>query len=368
MVYQAGRKLRQLSQRLYKQLAPTSGIGRDMALFRLSRALPGAPRNVARQIPERMDRLVGWVINQRIGDKGFTSLSLDKRECRVDRHMPLIGGGADDKTLGLALFDCEIRQGNSGSAFYLPNDTQNIQVLVNTLWNWNKDDGSASKRFKNLFLERPSFMNREYAMGERLHCADVPFYPAPAEYCHFMDLENTTGERLREAVRSQAEKWFNSRPQTYGGFEWTLEAIEGEFNYGAVGATPGIVLVPTPYCVAGPQSDVEMSALFLRPGLMPDGRGEVRTVGVRNGQFRSLAVVRDEYVFSALWTWAVSAPSFTPSTPSREIYEQSFRSRLNKKLARCGSNSRNEARETTVKRINASLRLTNPLAPRTAAD
>ena len=80
-----------VTAKTYEYIGAVSGIDRDLAIFKLGRAMPGHPKSIARKIPARMDRLIAYVIDQSYGDDDFTSLDLNKRSCRVDRTVPLIG-------------------------------------------------------------------------------------------------------------------------------------------------------------------------------------------------------------------------------------------------------------------------------------
>jgi hypothetical protein len=347
-----------VTAKTYEYIGAVSGIERDLAIFKLNRAMPGHPKSVSRKIPARMDRLIAYVIDQSYGDGDFTALDLNKRSCRVERTVPLIGGGYDDKTLGLAVFDCEVKHGNSGSAMYVPDDMENIQALMNTLWNWNEVGGRSGLSAKNLFLETPAFMKSEYGMAERLQCASIPGFAEPEELCTKLDADATTGAKLREALAAKAERWLQSLASGAGGVEWTLETVDGELSEGyfMTASNRAAALIPVPYCFTGEPQTATLRVPYFRLGLLSVGAGEARLVSEKEVSMRFARQSSGKTVVSAVWRdLNYERSRFRASREAAARHNELTGTYRTLEIPKCTYAARLEARQKAIDGVNAAI-------------
>jgi len=345
-----------VTQKIYEALGEISGLERDLAIFKLNRTMPAIPRKISRHIPERMDKLVAYVINQDYWDSDFTSLVLDKRTCRIDKTMPLFGGGADDKTLGLALFDCEIKPGNSGSAVYTPEDTSSIQALVNTLWQLGSVKNRTVEKIRGLFFEQPEFLQKNYGMAERLHCSTVPFQVAPTQLCQRVNFDVTVGQKFREALSFRVDQWFAALPAS-DPIEWTLEVAEGEVReWSALFETkPAVQLVPHPFCLRGEAAPVTVRMPLLRLGLLSVGAAEARMLSEDEITAQFLPLPGGALAMQLTKKRATShmQPTFTAAQTIKDRYQKITASSQRLQLPTCGPAARLEARLKAMDAVNA---------------
>lgn len=252
------------------------GIDRDISIFNLNVAMAAAPRSISRHIPEHMEEMVAFVINEGYSSD-HTAFVLDKRVCRTEKRVSLYAAGVDDKKVGLALFDCDIQRGNSGSGVYTKDDFTHIQALLNSVYAYSSAAGNTIGRLRALFIdEGPAYLSGQHAMAERIHCLDVPGFPAPLEKCAMADLKKTVGDPFREAVKKEAERWLSSRAAG-GDVQWTLEAFAGEIGFSLLGpAKQGAVLVPRPVCLNGNGGRINLEISYLQLGLQKDGLAVTR--------------------------------------------------------------------------------------------
>lgn len=253
--------------------------GRDVAIFKLDRVLPVQPARIAREIPSKIDSLEGYVINQNPEDSSFEKFVLEKRQCRVEKRVPPIGGGSDDRNVSLALFDCPIIPGNSGGAFFLPGDTTEIQVLVNSRWN------ILGNYLRQLFFDTPKFLKDSYAVAERIHCVEMPQLPPPKELCIHSDSMSAATNDFRAALIARMDQWFATQNNSNSVMEWTADFIEGEmanslsFSFSKSPEEPIIALIPKPFCIRGPiREDSIQASYFFKLGYGRTGEMETREI------------------------------------------------------------------------------------------
>jgi hypothetical protein len=243
-----------------------SGLDRDLAILTLGGSLPIEPRKIARKIPAKMDTLVGFVANRQARNR----YSLDKEVCKTIPKMALYGGGVNDQNTGLALFDCNIKKGNSGAAMFLRYQFDEIQVVVNTIWNARDSDDDIL--VQSLFLDLPSYFKSGYAMGERVHCQHIKGWSEPETNCLPVDFERTMNVPFRNALTVELVK--RVAKQNAGDIVWTTEAISVRTGNPAKNyPESAVILAPKPFCYRGGKGRIqELTFTYLRLGLYPDGR------------------------------------------------------------------------------------------------
>jgi hypothetical protein len=344
-------------RKTYDKKGEISGIDRDLAIFKLDRAMPGAPKNISRRIPDRMDRLIAYVIDQAYWDSDFQSFDLNKRNCNTKPRMALFAGGTEDKTLGLALFGCAVKQGNSGSAVYVPGDMQNIQGLINTVWTFSTTKSDEVEKVRALFFETPEFMKNDYGMAERLHCADVPDQAPPSEYCTRVDMEDSVGEKFRTAVRARLDQLLNSVAQGPGGIQWTFETIAGETDssYSRAVKFPTVLLIPVPFCIKSNATQASLSAPYFRMGLL-DGAGSEARLLYQDDLSLNMQARAGGLEIRSTWRRGESRP-FLPNLALRPRHTELTANFRSQDVPGCTPLSAGEARQAAIESVNRAVRI-----------
>jgi len=344
-------------RKTYDKKGAMSGIDRDLAIYKLDRAMPGVPKNISRHIPARMDQLISYVIDQTYWDTDFQSFDLNKRVCNTKPRMALFAGGTEDKSLGVALFGCTVKPGNSGSAVYVPGDMQNIQGLINTLWTFSTTNTDEVEKLRALFFETPEFMKNDYGMAERLHCADFPDQAPPAEYCTRVTMESSVAEKFRTAVRSRVDQLLNSVARGPGGIQWTFETIAGEMDSGYGGSTrfPAVFLIPIPFCTKSNVTTVSLNAPYFRMGLL-DGAGADARALYHDELSLGLQPRMGGLEIRSNWRRGTGRP-FSPSSVMRPRHAELTANYRSQDVPVCTQFSSTEARDEAMESVNRAIKL-----------
>lgn len=257
---------------IFRVKGKTSGLERDLAILKLGKSLPGKPRTIARKIPSQMDTLTGFVANH----SHSAHYTLDRRVCKTVPQMPLYGGGVKDENTGLALFDCDIKKGNSGAAMFLPGRLDEVQVVVNTVWKFEpgREDTSLLHSF---FLDLPGYFKLGYAMGERVHCQSIKGWNEPEANCPAVSFSKTVINPFRSAIATEMLK---RQAKQNGAIVWTTEvfSVRTADDYQNFRA-PAVILAPKAYCYRGGKSNSQDLAFsYYRVGLHADGHAGTKLV------------------------------------------------------------------------------------------
>lgn len=326
-----------------------SGLERDLAILNLSRSLSGRPRKIARKIPRQMETLTGFVAN-RASENHYT---LDKRECKTIPKMPLYGGGAADENTGIALFECDIKKGNSGAAFFVPGHLDEVQVVVNTVWKFGagKEDTDMLEAF---FLVLPSYFRRGYAMGERVHCQSIKGWHEPEGSCSPVDFEKTVSRPFRAAITAEVLK--RQKKQT-GSIVWTTEvfsvkAVDDAYNF----RRPAVVLAPRALCYRGGRNiPQELSFNYFRVGLYPDGHAGTKLMAEDRMSVSSSLTSSGNVRLVFVKNPVASARDFVFRDGDQEKFRALSSPGSVHQLPLCGNDPETEAAEIALKNLSDSL-------------
>ena len=236
---------------------------RDLAAWTLDSPMTEVtPRQVARSLPAHLDTLVAYVVNLDAGAEWETQFRIDRRECRTQARVALLDAGVEDRSSRLALFGCNLKPGNSGSALFVPGDLNHIQVVFNSIANF--DPGA--KRYGNIFdslfaAEVPDYLNKYFALAERVHCLEIPGQTRAESSC-------AKPKTFKEAVAPAVEELLAAhyqRVEISNGIVWGERALSTEVARGQVQA---VSFIPVPICVQtqpdAPVSGTESGSIQFR--------------------------------------------------------------------------------------------------------
>ncbi len=338
----------EISGRDFNVKGKQSGLDRDLAILRLKTKLDTAPRKISRTIPAKMDSLVTYVVNRGAGRAGY-DFNLEKRTCRTLKSMPLYGGGTEQNHVGLALLDCELRKGNSGAAAFLPDDLDEIQAVLNTVWKFTPDNDDY-RQVRGLFFDLPAYFNTGYAMAERVQCQPIAGQSAPDLLCPAVDFERTVGDPFRAAVAKEVEKRLAGMDPT-GDLIWTTEIFSVKMD----GSAPAVILAPKPFCVQSTKGRAQnLKVSYLKLGLMPDG--SARTAALSEDPLQVTVTGTDggnilvKYDRKSMHEGA-GAIHFKPG--DRIKYVQLASPSSIQRIPQCDADSFNEAKALSLKNIHA---------------
>lgn len=327
----------------------TSGLERDLAVLTLGHSLPGQPRRIARKIPAKLETLIGFVAN-RAFENHFV---LDRRVCKTIPKMPLYGGGVKDENTGLALFDCDIKKGNSGAAMFLSGLLDDIQVVVNTVWKFENghDDTNLLQAF---FFDLPSYFRVGYAMGERVHCQSIKGWNEPETNCGTVSFERTVSNPFRTAIAAELMK--RQSKQT-GSIVWTTEvfsvkAVDEFYNF----RRPAVILAPRALCYrGGKNTPQELSFSYYRVGLHPDGHAGTKLLTEDHMSVSSTMTDTGNVKLVFVRKPVASGRDFNFKDGDRERFVALASPSAVHRLPMCGENAESEAEAIALKNLSDSL-------------
>lgn len=165
------------------------GLGRDLSFWQLEKKFDGiVPRKFSRAVPKEMHELVAFVANSAPVPSDRPDLwdhfLIERRDCTTRDHASLQFGGVLDQSIGLSLYGCEIRRGNSGSPVFTNEDTSHVQAIINTVWNFSSEQTVAMLYDYQFLKSPPAYLSQLFAMAERVQCLSLPSEPSPASLCH----------------------------------------------------------------------------------------------------------------------------------------------------------------------------------------
>lgn len=330
---------------LFRVKGKTSGLERDLAILTLGRPLPGKPRTIARKIPAQMETLTGFVANHSYG----THYTLDRRDCKTIAQMPLYGGGVKDENTGLALFDCNIKKGNSGAAMFLPGHFDEIQVVVNTVWKFEtgKEDTSLLYSF---FLDLPNYFRSGYAMGERVHCQSIKGWNEPETSCPTVSFDKSVISPFRTAIAAEMLK---RQAKQNGSIVWTTEVFSVQTS--AVDQAfrrPAVILAPKAHCYRGGKNNSQDLAFsYYKVGLHPDGQAGTQLMMEDRMTVTSSLTESGNVKLIFAKRPVASNRDFTFKSGEREKFIQLASPSAVHQLPKCGDNAESEAEDIALKNL-----------------
>lgn len=345
----------QITGEYFKTKGRFSGLDRDLAVLQLAKDMPLQPRKIARKIPVQMNSLVGFVANR----QSFGHYSLDKITCNTKDKMAFYGGGVAENHTGLALFDCSVIPGNSGAALFTPDNYNDIQVVVNTVWKFYSGMGEASQ-VSSLFLEEPEYLRSGYAMGERVHCQEIKGQASPEIKCPAVDFERTLGDPFRAAITQELQKRI-TRAQVNTDIIWTTEVFSVQMRTEQKGHTvPAVILAPKAYCLRsrkGVAQDLKFT--YLKIGLIKDGTARTRLIAEDRMQVMVTGSSHGnvELMFSVTPVAKNSDFAFRPKDRIR-FTDLASPASVNR-IPACDSKSADEAAVITLNNVNA-IKIADP--------
>lgn len=226
-----------------------SGMAADLAIFHLKQRLTAVhPRRLARKIPPNMQTLVAYMAND--PNTKFQDFTIDKSTCSTVPHQVLFGGGSSENNVGLALFNCPVAHGNSGSPLFLPDNLEDIQVVVNSSYPFGTPKAQPFVRhLLAYFVQPPRFIHENFGMGNRVHCMDVEGQPKSEEVCSRMTFETSFRSHFESGTEKIARERLNQLNAESSSVLWGVRVFPIRVEHLGSAPAQGIALIPYPICV-----------------------------------------------------------------------------------------------------------------------
>ena len=237
-----------------------AGMAADIALF-VVKNIPEHvhPRSIARMIPEDLSQLIAFKINER-GPAKFEKFILEKDICRTIPRQAIFSGGNQEKNIGLALFGCVIVKGNSGTPLFTPENFDEIQVVINTSYPFQAQSGiTVFGRLDSIFDVRPTYLNENFAMGNRVHCMDFPDLRAPETLCTRATIKAQIRKSFdlttKKIYRERLEELNQNSSAIWGLRVYDVRVLKSSIDFKP---RPGLVIIPYPVCMLSDSSNGDL--------------------------------------------------------------------------------------------------------------
>ncbi len=214
------------------------GISEDLSLYQLREpATEATPLKISRKTPVELENPVLYVVNQAMEGRLMTDLVVKRKECTVRPHQPVFLGGAEDRGVGLSLFDCEIVEGNSGSPVFTGGDFTTVQAVLNSVYFF-AAGGKSVERFFKLFEKIPSTLSGDFAMANRVHCLNIADLPEAEFGCPIRHLDELMFDPLRTAATQAVDELQQGIPD--GPVVWSYDLYPLNLERTIPGLIPGL--------------------------------------------------------------------------------------------------------------------------------